>query len=68
MWELSILYNVLGSFEQCAEESLVLKRFCQLEHAAFTKLFNDPLRAFVPKYHGMTTKGGNRILFIGLVL
>jgi len=35
-----------------------LKKYCELEHKAFTKLQRDPLSTFIPKYHKTIEKEG----------
>lgn len=62
--EVTFYSTITGSFETASEESLVLKKFCQLEHTAFTQLFGDPLYKYIPKYHGITIKDGHRILYV----
>ena len=64
----SCCYCVAGSFEQSPEESLVLKKYCELEHRAFTKLQKDPLSKFIPKYHKTIEKDGHSILFNSLYI
>uniref|UniRef100_A0A8C7FLV6 Kinase n=1 Tax=Oncorhynchus kisutch TaxID=8019 RepID=A0A8C7FLV6_ONCKI len=46
-----------GNF-QLSEGGEVLKRFSEVEAVCLQALMADPLRPFVPQYHGSVTKGG----------
>ncbi|XP_064811179.1 inositol-trisphosphate 3-kinase B-like [Oncorhynchus masou masou] len=48
---------LLGNF-QLSEGGEVLKRFSEVEAVCLQALMADPLRPFVPQYHGLVTKGG----------
>ncbi|XP_045081413.1 inositol-trisphosphate 3-kinase B-like [Coregonus clupeaformis] len=48
----------IGNF-QLSEGGEVLKRFSEVEAVCLQALMVDPLRPFVPQYHGSVTRGGN---------
>uniref|UniRef100_A0A4W5NJB0 Kinase n=1 Tax=Hucho hucho TaxID=62062 RepID=A0A4W5NJB0_9TELE len=47
-----------GNF-QLSEGGEVLKRFSEVEAVCLQALMADPLRPFVPQYHGSVNRGGN---------
>ncbi|CAB1325070.1 unnamed protein product [Coregonus sp. 'balchen'] len=50
--------ELMGNF-QLSEGGEVLKRFSEVEAVCLQALMVDPLRPFVPQYHGSVTRGGN---------
>lgn len=46
-----------GSF-RVGEYGTLLKRFCEGERECYLKLMGDPLRPFVPAYHGVVPLDG----------
>lgn len=50
-----VLLVFKGSFH-VGEYGTLLKRFCEGEQQCYLRLMEDPLRAFVPAYHGVVQK------------